>query len=256
MSKILFLPDNYEAPRGSSFYMKLQEGENKFRILSRPILGWEDWQDKKPIRFRFNEKPNKPVDPKKPIKHFWSMIVWNYNEEEIQILHLTQATIRKSLEALCADSDWGSPYFYDLKIVKSGEGMETEYALNPIPHKVLHPIIQDRFNERRCNLEALFENEDPFSKENTVFTEGVFTQDQVQLVSKTCELTMVLEDGDPSYKDWFSKRLQGHYKVSKPSALPEDIYDRCLIAAKKHMHEYHARQSAEFDSQGLVEGVS
>jgi hypothetical protein len=256
MSKILFLPDNYEAPRGASFYMKLQEGENKFRILSRPILGWEDWQDKKPIRFRFNEKPAKPVDPKKPIKHFWSMIVWNYNEEEIQILHLTQATIRKSLEALCSDSDWGSPYFYDLKILKSGEGMETEYALNPIPHKALHPMIQDRFNERRCNLDALFDNDDPFSKENTHFTEGVFSQDQIKQENKPCELTMVLEDCDPNYKDWFNTRLKTHYKVSKPIDLPTDIYDRCLIAAKKHMDDYHTRQRAEFDSQGIAEGVS
>src|ERR1017187_557874 len=154
MSKILFLPTGYEAPRTSNFYMKFQEGENKFRVLSQPIIGWEDWQDKKPIRYRLQDKPARPIDAKKPIKHFWSMIVWNYQEEEIQILHLTQATIRKSLESLCSDSDWGAPYFYDLKVIKSGEGMETEYVLNPLPHKKLNNIVEDRFKERKCNLDA------------------------------------------------------------------------------------------------------
>lgn len=256
MNKILFLPDDYESPKTSSFYMKLQEGENKFRILSRPILGWEDWQDKKPIRFKFHEKPEKPVDPKKPIKHFWSMVVWNYNENEIQILHLTQATIRKSLESLCADSDWGSPYFYDLKIVKSGEGMETEYVLNPLPHKKLHPMVEDRFNERRCNLEALFDNEDPFSKDHTYQTEGIFTEDQLQKEPVICELTMILDECSPSYKEWFFSRLKNHYKADSPSDMPPEIYKRAIAAAKKNMIEHHAKQSAEFDSHVLSEVVS
>ena len=252
MSKILFLPENYEAPKTSGYYMKLQEGENRFRILSRPILGWEDWQDKKPVRFRFHEKPLKPIDPKKPIKHFWSMIVWNYNEEEIQILHLTQATIRKNLEALCADQDWGAPYFYDLKIVKTGEGMETEYALNPIPHKTLHPMVEDRFNERKCYLEALFDNEDPFNKELTVYTPGIFREEQLMTESEPCELCLILDECAPSYKEWFYTRLKNHYKAEKPSDMPPEIYKRALVAAKKNMDDHHAKQRAEFDSQPLV----
>lgn len=179
MNKIAFLPSGYEAPKTSNFYMKFQEGENKFRILSQPIIGWEDWQDKKPIRYKFRDKPAHPIDHKKPIKHFWSMIVWNYSLEEIQILHLTQTSIRKSLETLCKDEDWGAPYFYDIKVIKKGEGMETEYSLNPLPHKPLSLYIQEMFNERKCNLEALFYNEDPFSKEYTVFTPGVFSQNDV-----------------------------------------------------------------------------
>ena len=86
-----FLPQDYTSPKSFNNYMKLQEGENKIRILSRPIIGWEDWLNNKPIRFRMSEKPAKPVDAKKPIKHFWAFVVWNYAEEQIQILHLTQA---------------------------------------------------------------------------------------------------------------------------------------------------------------------
>jgi len=176
MNNALFLPSDYQAPKSSNFYMKIQDGENKIRILSQPILGWEDWIDKKPVRYRLSEKPQKPHDNKKPLKHFWSMIVWNYTEEEIQILHITQASIRSSIEALSHDSDWGLPYFYDIKIIRRGNMMETEYMVNPLPHKSLDPIIAERFYERPCNLDALFSNKDPFSHENEFFTPGMFNK--------------------------------------------------------------------------------
>ncbi len=248
MSKILFLPEGYESPKSSSFYMKFQEGENKFRILSRPVMGWEDWKDKKPLRFQMHEKPVKSIDIKKPIKHFWSMIVWNYSEEEIQILHLTQSTIRKSLESLCADLDWGAPYFYDLKVIKSGEGIETEYVLNPLPHKPLHPMVEDRFQERRCNLDALFYNEDPFEKEQTSYTEGIFLESQLEKKDESpCELTLILEECEKSYREWFYSRLKTQYLINKPSEMPPEIYKRALSSAKKNMEDHHKKQQKEFE---------
>jgi len=256
MGNILFLPNDYQAPKSSNFYMKFQEGENRFRILSKPILGWEDWQDKKPIRFRFNEKPAKPVDPKKPIKHFWSMIVWNYNEEEIQILHLTQTSIRKSLQALSTDKDWGAPYFYDLKVVKQGEGMETEYVLNPIPHKPLSEHIQHVFYDRRCNLEALFYGEDPFSKENTSFTEGIFSQEDVQNNSETSykrispqqaiDLDMILQECEPKYRIWALDYINRQYHIIKIEDLPEDVYERMKESATTNMNATYAKQREQF----------
>lgn len=179
-----FLPKDYEAPKSSSGYMKLQDGENKFRILSAPIVGWEDWQDKKPIRFPMDQKPAKPIDEKKPIKHFWAMIVWNYAEADIQILEITQTSIRRAIEGLCSDDDWGAPYFYDIKVSRQGEGMKTEYSISPVPHKPLAPHIQQRFYEKRCNLEALFHGEDPFNKEYKCYTDGVFSKDEVKASSK------------------------------------------------------------------------
>lgn len=229
-----FLPTGYQAPKSNSGYMKLQDGENKFRILSQPILGWEDWLDKKPVRYRFDEKPARPVDPKKAVKHFWAMLVWNYLEEEIQILHITQASIRKSLEALCSDDDWGAPYFYDLKIVKSGDGMETEYSVNPIPHKQLAPAIQQKFMEKRCNLEALFDNGDPFSKDNASFTEGVFSDTQpsddivqskpnVVTLEQAKELSEMLQQCPPDFKDKVVSYLKSK-GADTFRQLPEMLY--------------------------------
>lgn len=165
-----FLPENYESPKTSSYYTKLQEGENRIRILSRPILGWEDWADKKPVRYRFNQKPEHSIDASKPIKHFWAFIVFNYHEEEIQIMQITQATLIRSIESLCKDSDWGSPFGYDIKIHKTGKDKETKYSLNPVPHKPIDPYIVKCFHDRPINLEALFDSADPFAIQKGVFT--------------------------------------------------------------------------------------
>lgn len=251
MNKILFLPTDYQTPKNSNFYMKFQEGENRFRILSQPIIGWEDWQNNKPVRFQLDQKPARSFDEKKPVKHFWSMIVWNYLLEEIQVLHITQATIRKSLESLCKDPDWGAPYFYDLKVTKTGEGIDTEYALTPLPHKPLHPSVQDAFNEKRCNLDALFTSEDPFSKENRSFTPGIFTQETLTptpqfqpkiTMDQAYQLEMILGDCEKSYKEWVYAYLKKQYNTDNLSDLPVDMYDRVKAAAVKNMQEFYIKQ--------------
>ena len=167
-----FLPADYEAPKPmSNLYFKPQDGENRIRILSKPIFGWEDWTlEKKPIRFKMNEKPAKPVDPKKPIKHFWAMIVWNVLAEQIQIMQVTQATIRSSIEALCKDEEWGSPYEYDIKITKKGEGIETEYSVLPTKPSVVSKEILQAFKDKPIQLEALFLSLDPFATGYTSYT--------------------------------------------------------------------------------------
>lgn len=171
-----FLPKDYKSPTTNNHYMKIQEGENKFRILSKPIMGWEDWTlDKKPVRYALDKKPSKPLVDNKPIKHFWAFIVWNYNEEQIQILSITQATIRSCLESLCKDEDWGEPFHYDLKIIKKGEGTNTEYMINPLPKKPIHEYIIECFNAKPCNLDAIFTNEDPFAKWSS-YTPAFFSQ--------------------------------------------------------------------------------
>lgn len=163
-----FLPEGYEQPKGSSNYLKLEKGENKFRILSKPIVGWIDWKDNKPMRFRMNEKPAKPVDAKKPIKHFWAFIVWDYKTNQVKILELTQSSIQSAITSLIKDEDWGSPYSYDIKVIRTGDSMETVYQVNPVPHKALANEIVVEYNSKPCNLEALYTGEDPWAATEVV----------------------------------------------------------------------------------------
>jgi len=165
-----FLPDDYQSPNSSNNYVKLQDGDNKFRILSAPILGWEDWRDKTPIRYRMNAKPLAPIDANKPIKHFWAVIVWNYSDEAIQIWFISQASIRKVIETLVKDEEWGAPYFYDIKVKKEGSNKETKYSVSPCPHKEIHSYIKEQFADKPCYLDALYSNADPFASHWDTYT--------------------------------------------------------------------------------------
>jgi len=159
-----FLPTEYEVPKGESSYLKFQTGENKFRILSKPIIGWEDWKDNKPIRFPMDKKPSTSVDPKKPVKHFWAFVVWDYAGKRIAILEVTQKSVQNAIQALTKDADWGSPFDYDIKVTKTGSNMETEYTVNPVPHKPVHPQITELYKKTPVNLQELFTGGDPFAK--------------------------------------------------------------------------------------------
>ena len=63
-------------------------------------------------------------------------LVWNYKESRIQILELTQFwSEARACQALAKDDEWGDPRKYDISITKSGEKLETTYAMTPKPHK-------------------------------------------------------------------------------------------------------------------------
>ncbi len=156
-----FLPDSYELPESGGNYMKFQDGEQKIRILSKPIIGWVDWKEKKPYRFPMDAKPEKPLADK-PIKHFWAFVVWNYNEQSVQILEVTQQTIQSAIRNLAKDEDWGDPWTYDIKITKKGKDLDTKYSVVPSPKKVIADDIQKAALEKPCYLEALFSGADPW----------------------------------------------------------------------------------------------
>jgi hypothetical protein len=156
-----FLPTNYEAPQGNANYMKLQDCENKIRILSKPIIGWLDWKDKVPYRFRMDARPDKPME-KGPIKHFWAFLVWNYADQTVQILEITQQTIQKTIQDLSKNEEWGAPFYYDLKIIRKGKDLDTTYSIMPSPKKDLSAEIKKIALEKPANLEALYSGSDPW----------------------------------------------------------------------------------------------
>lgn len=156
-----FLPENYEQPQSGGHYMKFVKGDNKFRILSRPIVGWIDWKDKKPYRFTMKNKPDKPME-KGPIKHFWAFLVWNYIEQAVQILEITQTSIQKNIGDLSKDEDWLAPFDYDIKVIRKGDGLETEYSVTPSPKRPLTDEIKNAAIAKPCNLEALYDGADPW----------------------------------------------------------------------------------------------
>ena len=160
-----FLPENYEAPKGGGGnYLKFQQGDNRFRILSRPIIGWLDWDNNKPVRTRHTEVKPTPFNPAKPVKHFWAMVVWSEDTKQIMILEITQSGIQQAIQVLANDPDWGSPFEYDICVNKSGQDKETKYAINPKPKKPLSAECEAAMIATYVTLEALFTGGDPFAK--------------------------------------------------------------------------------------------
>jgi hypothetical protein len=163
-----FFPKDYELPKTPSGYMKLEDGQNKFRILSAPLIGWMYWtKNNKPVRSPepFTSTPEDARlddDAFKP-KHFWNLIVWNYAEKRLQILEITQASIQGPINDLVCNADWGDPREYDITITKKGQKLDTEYTVQPSPQKAVPGEALAAFQAQRINLEALYVGGDPFA---------------------------------------------------------------------------------------------
>lgn len=164
-----FVEENFDLPKKPGHYAKLEEGENRFRILSEtPLRGFVDWRDKKPIRFPENAPPEASVDPAKPYKYFWAMIVWNYTLRQIQILEIVQRSILEKLHDLVTDVDWQDPREYDIRISKKGSGMETRYALTPGKHAPMASEILEHARATKVDIGELLTGGDPFAAETPV----------------------------------------------------------------------------------------
>jgi hypothetical protein len=170
-----FLPDGYEVPKSSGGgYMKLKQGANKFRVHSAPVMGWEYWtmpadgeQYGKLVRAKELWKviPNDADirgDRGWNPKHFWAMVVWNFETKAVEILQLTQTTIQNAIEELIHNEDWGDPRNYSLTISRKGEKLETEYSVIPSPAQPTPEAILEAFKAKPFNLEALFSGGNPF----------------------------------------------------------------------------------------------
>ena len=164
-----FLANDYKIPKNDGSYMKFSQGKNKFRILSSAITGYQYWTvEKKPVRqkepFRLLpediqvNKDGMPTD----IKHFWAFVVWNYDEQKIQILQITQVTIQRAMK-IKIDNRNGDAKSYDWIITKSGDSLDAEYDVDVTEASPLNEVVADAYSHVNINLEALFLGLDPFS---------------------------------------------------------------------------------------------
>jgi hypothetical protein len=165
-----FLPDGYKVPGAGGQYMnKFEGGENRIRIMTKPAIGTQYWKvnddgSKTPVRLHTDETvPVDEVEDIKDIKHFWAMVVYNYQAKQFQILVLTQATVQKAITELWGDKDWGDPKDYDIVINKTGSGMQgTKYAVIPKPAKPLAKEIAEAYKNYHADLEQLYSGGNPF----------------------------------------------------------------------------------------------
>ena len=158
------LPEGWEKASGGGAYTRLEQGENKFRVLGQAVGGFEWWVEedgkRRPVRVRFDSKERGP-----DYKTFIALPVWNYQTEKVEILQINQKTIQKQLASYEAEEDWGDLTYYDIKITKEGSGLKTNYTVNPMPVKLLADKVVAIWEETNLNLEALFDGGNPFQAE-------------------------------------------------------------------------------------------
>lgn len=150
-----FLPTDYTAPIKQSNYYKLQDGDNKIRIMSPAIVGYQDREDRKPI----NTPDRRPsIDVSKPAKHFRAFIVYDYASKSFKCWQVTQGSIREQIENYNTDEDFGNPLGYDLKIKKTGKDLETKYSVTPWKVVDVDKEVQAKFARLEYDLNNLFVN--------------------------------------------------------------------------------------------------
>lgn len=170
-----FLPKNYQAPKIESNYFKFQDGVNRIRILSDAIVGWEYWvkdgDKNKPIRVKeeLHEIPEEAVPDKfgNYIRHFWAFVVWNYGENKLQVMEITQKSIQDAIMNYEMDADWGDVKQYDFKITRTKENDKVKYVTSPAPKTELSMEIATAYAARQINLEILFDGGNPFEDDTS-----------------------------------------------------------------------------------------
>lgn len=164
-----FFPDeDYEIPESSN-YMQFKEGDNKFRVLSNAIVGYEYWNLKDEVVRQKEEfspaptdiKPNKDGKAGK-VAHFWAFVVWNYDAKKVQILEVKQKGLMKYMQGLMKNPEWGSVKGYSISVNKTGSGFSTEYTFVANPHSPLDADIKASYEAMKINLDALYDGKDPF----------------------------------------------------------------------------------------------
>lgn len=233
-----FLPDGYESLKIEKPYWKMsqmKEGDNRLRIVSKPIAGWIDWKDGKPLRYRPGKQPSKSVDAAKPMRPFWCMHVWDYAREGLFILEMTQNSILKTLESLAKDPDWGDFVDYDIKIKKLGAGKDTKYSVTPLPHKTFSEAIQKAMKETPIRLEALYDGGDPWKDLDPTGPVSVVKEESVLSPEDLADVLLesIPEIPNPTYLTAYL--IDMSTKTSKPLDEVVEVY----IKSKEQFLKYY-----------------
>jgi hypothetical protein len=168
------LPKGYKVPasQGVDRYLKpakLPKGDTRIRILSDIITGFIWWDEtdegNRPVRVPNWKDVPKAIwkrDSNKAV-HFWATAVWNYTEEAVQILEITQRTIQEALTGYEENAEYGDLKAYDITITRKGEGRDTSYVVLPSPtKKPMSKEVVKEYTDLEIDLQALYAGEDPF----------------------------------------------------------------------------------------------
>ena len=174
MSQETFLPEGYKEPVKSN-YMKFAAGSNRFRILGSAKVGWEYWTKgvEKDVSVRVTKEETIPLAEvmtdkygNLASKYFWAFVVYNYDAERIQILQITQKSVREGMQKFLDKKIWGKvvpgEYIFDVNQGKKADG-KPEYSVIAEPKTEIDEEIITKFKRTLIDMDAWMAGKDPFA---------------------------------------------------------------------------------------------
>jgi len=167
--------DSFTPEAGSSTYTmsNLKSGDSvKIRFLTEVTSGYSLWGEEDGEVKVYRAKTEEEIDKSKAgyyrgkknkVKQFIVAIVWNYTSGQFEVFETDKAQIIKKLWTMDQDQDLGDLRKYDIKVSKTGTGMETRYEALPLGASKLADDIKRQFSELSYNLENVFNDENPIS---------------------------------------------------------------------------------------------
>lgn len=133
-------------------YMKLTEGDNVVRIISKPFqfsVCWIKDAQGVPRKVRSALKSNCPLIKRgEKLQKRWYLGVIDRRSGGARILEVS-SQIMGGLKDLALDDDWGSPLHYDVNIKRMAPGSQPLYRPIAKPKKPLtqeEAMLAERFN--------------------------------------------------------------------------------------------------------------
>ena len=161
--------DEAQQSGGADLYVKLEPGENRFRVLEVPTTGYIVWENKKPTRYK--DRSDVPAGAE-DVKHFWFVPVWM--NDAVKFLEMAQKTVIKELAFFDTNEDWGDLFDYDVIVHREGEGMETQYRTAPVPKKPLPKAAKDAW----ATMKDDYKPEELFKDDGVVYKKKATDSDE------------------------------------------------------------------------------
>lgn len=135
MSINQLFPQGFEL-KSTGGYLKFDSPETRFRIVTPILPHWRYFNKSNQVNRSLGAYNGVPGDVKvsdkgkreKPSIVFLCGVI---HEGELKTLEVSQRTIQSAIINLAQDPDWGMPDKYDIKVLKKGAGINTEYNVQP-----------------------------------------------------------------------------------------------------------------------------
>ncbi len=113
-------------------YYKLQDGQNRCRIVSEAVPVWTAFDRVNKTAKKYLNELQARTDPE--AKKRFALWVIDRNDGQIKLAEWG-VSIMKQIQTLALDKDYTFDSFpsYDIKITRSGSGLDTEYTVTPSP---------------------------------------------------------------------------------------------------------------------------